>query len=397
MKKTLTLVSAIALATLAGCNSGGLHGKYTEGAKSAAAKKMDGMKSAMEYQTANQAFLGGDLKKARKHIEISLGYNDEVVKSHVLHGRVLMEMGEVETSIKAYERAQALDPNAVDPHYYAGLLFERCGQKNKALEEYKKSAELDPEEPQYPIAAAELMIDLHQLDEAKAYLESRRESFQHNAGIRQTLGHIAMMQGDAKDACGQFQEARLLAPDDNAILEDLARAQMDSGQFAGAEQSLSRLLTSGEHKGRRDLMLLQATCFAKLQRYVDARQILLNLTRDKNAAADVDTWVALGNVSFVLNDTVRLRQSAARVIAMAPTRPEGYLLRALQLRQAQDLNGAEAAATKSIAVQPTADGYLLLAQIQEQAGKSAAAEKNYAMARQLETTSCTAVVGEPTE
>lgn len=392
--KMRSALTAATLVVLAGCSTNGQHGKYTAAHKSAAAAKMDGMKAAMEWQTANQAFLGGDLKKALKHVRISLDHNDQVVKSHVLLGRILMEQGEIEPAIQAFERAQALDPRAVDPHYYAGLLYERCGQKENALKEYRQAAELDPEDPQYALAAAELMIDLRQLPEARAFLETRRDSFRHNAGVRQTLGHIAMIDGRYPEAVEHFRQARLLAPDDVAILEDLARAQMEVGDFAGAESSLTRLLATNEHKGRRDLMLLQATCFCKLQRHVDARALLLTLTRDKNAAADVETWIALGNVSYVLNDTVRLRQAAARVIAMAPTRSEGYMLRALQLKQAQEWTGAEAAAAKAVSVQPTAEGYLLLGQIQQKLGKNTAASKSFAMARQLDLdTPTTATAG----
>ena len=46
-------------------------------------------------------------------------------------------------------------------------------------------------------------------------------NFPSSAGVRQTLGHIAMMKNDVKRAAELFNEARLLAPDDNGILEDL--------------------------------------------------------------------------------------------------------------------------------------------------------------------------------
>ena len=104
------------------------------------------------------------------------------------------------------------------------------------------AAQLDPASPQYSLAAAEMMIDQCHLDQADDFLRARGPAFEHVAGVRQTLGHIAMMRGEHEAAAAFFNEARLLAPDDKAILEDLVRAQVAIGQYAQAEFNLTRLL-----------------------------------------------------------------------------------------------------------------------------------------------------------
>ena len=81
-----------------------------------------------------------------------------------------------------------------------------------------------------------------EINEAYQILSDGQKHFAYNAAIRQTMGHIATLRGDAKMAAQHFNEASLLAPDDDRILEDLARAQMACGDFADAEVNLARLL-----------------------------------------------------------------------------------------------------------------------------------------------------------
>ena len=100
------------------------------------------------------------------------------------------------------------------------------------------------------------------------------------------------------------------------------------------------LFRSDENKDRRDLKQLQARCLMNLDRPVEAREILVKLTSDQNGAKDVDSWIDLGNVSYLLKDQNRLRMASQRVLSMAPARTEGYTLRALWLRRSGDLNGA---------------------------------------------------------
>ena len=57
-------------------------------------------------------------------------------------------------------------------------------------------------------------------------------------------------------------------------------------------------------------------------------------------AADVEAWVALGNVTLLLGDERRLEKSAIRLMSIAPHRFEGYYLMAVRKRQLGDTEGA---------------------------------------------------------
>jgi tetratricopeptide (TPR) repeat protein len=325
----LALVS-ITLAALTGCGS--TKPKYASAGLETAKANMAMLKSGTEWQMAMQHYQAGDLEKAIKSVDRSLALNPEVAKSHVLRGRILLEMGRLEDARLSLAQAEKLDPNNVDAQYFQGILAERTGQGDQALTRYLKCAELDQSNVQYVIAAAEMHIAAGRLNEAEQLVTSRRASFDNSAAMRQTFGHIAMLRTEYSAAVKHFNDALLLAPKDNRVLEDLVSAQLAAGQHADAEYNLQILLDDDANKERRDLKMMRARCLMAINRPVEARSILQELVGDRAGGRDVRAWSDLGQVAVLLKDRVTLRQAAARVMALAPEKSDGYELNALSLR-----------------------------------------------------------------
>lgn len=332
----LGLVAGLTMST--GCAR--KHGTWTAEGMTRAKQRVDQLKSANEYQMARQNFLAGDLDKAQKGIERSLTINPSVAKSHVLRGRILIEKNDLEGAMQSLLNAEALDPENVEAQYYLGIVNERFSNREEALSRFLTASKLDPTNPQYAVAAAEAMMDLNRLDEAEQFLMAQKSTLEHNAGVRQTLGHIAMLREDYPKAVELLSEARLLAPDDNAITEDLIRAEIATGRFAEAEYNLARLLKSPGNENRRDLKSMRARCLAAVDRPLEARELLLDLTSGDAGAKDVQAWVELGQISFVLKDMNRVKLASGRVIALAPQRHEGYTLRGLWYKRRGELTNS---------------------------------------------------------
>lgn len=335
----LTLVASMActLPILTGCMGG--HGKYTQEHISLAKEKMSFMKSATEWDLARQAFLSGDLGKALDKVDGSIAINDTVVKSHVLKGRILIEMGDLGNAIKSLHTAETLSPEDADTHYYLGVVFERLNRPEEALTHFENACEFDDYNPGYAVAAAEMLIDLDRPEQAKRYLETLPMSV-NNAGIQQTLGHLALIDKDPIQAELHFRDARLLAPDDTGILEELIHTQMLNQHFADAERNIAALLQNFEHKDRRDLKLLHAKALMGTKRPVEARSIYQDLLSQTNGKSDIDAWIGLGNTSYVINDDRTVRRAAGRIVAMHPNSHEGYVLWAMVHRRSGDLSKA---------------------------------------------------------
>lgn len=306
----------------------GGNGNYTKEGSSLAKERMSVMKSATEWEMARQAFVAGDLEKALRKVDASLALNESVTKSHVLKGRILIEMGELGQALKSLHTGEALDPHDPDAQYYLGIAFERLNRPQDALEHFMQACEQDDYNPGYAVAASEMMVDLDRTEEARQYLLGLPMA-NDNAGVRQMLGHIALIQGKPEDGVKYFSQARLLAPDDGAIQEDLVRAQMLVGQYAQAELNLAAMREGKDNADRRDLMALHAEALLAVNRPVEARALYQKLLADPSMASDVDSWVGLGNASYMVGDQRTLRKAAARVVALSPTSHEGYALWAL--------------------------------------------------------------------
>ncbi len=374
------LAAGLAATALIGCSSG--HGKYTTDGLNAAQDRMATIKSGTQWDMARQQFLVGDLSKALKSVDQSISIKDSVAKSHNLRGRILVELGQLESASESFKRALVIDPSFVESHYYLGVLYERFGELDQALEKFQAAVALDPSNAQYTIAAAEMCIETGQLDKAEALLRTDRSYFEHNAGVRQTLGHIALMRNDAEKAVELFNEAQLLAPEDTSINEDLALAQMKAGDHVEAEYTLRRLLKSKELSDRRDLKQLHARCLVALDRPVEARTILTGITSDERGVNDVDAWIDLGQVAVLLGDFQRVRIAAGRLTAIAPGRFEGPLLAAFWMRDKGDLAGAlkSAEAARKLAQNRDPMPSIVRGLILSEMGRTSEAEASFAEA-----------------
>ncbi len=391
--RTLSRVGALAgLACSAigtiGCQG---HGSYTAEGVSLAQERMSQIKAGTTWDMARQQFLAGDLRKALSSVEQSLVANDNVPKSHALKGRILVELGELEGAVDSFKKALAIDPSFVEAHFYLGVVYERFQDTDAALEKFRAASALDPSNVQYVIAAAEMLMEQGRLEEAERMLQGERSRFEHNAGVRQTLGHIAMMRGDMHRAVELFSEARLLAPDESGIVEDLALSQIAAGRFAEAEYSIRKLLDRPENRGRRDLLHARARCLMRLDRPVDARAILLELTRDDKGEGDVEAWIDLGEVALVLGDMHRVRIVANRLRTIAPNRAEGHTMLAMAERREGDLESALESLSSALAINPSEpEAHLLRGLVLEEMGRSEAAAESFAKAAALDPQSKTA-------
>lgn len=376
------LAPVLTLLALTGCAG---HGDYTQAHVNDAADRMSMLKSGTEWQMAQQQFLSGELDKSLKTIDRSIALNDQVPKSHVLRGRILVEKGRLEEARNSFLAAEKLDPATVDAQYYLGIIHERFNDGEEALSRYQKAMQLDPTNAQYVVAASEMLVQLGRTDEAERMLEEHRSDFQYNAAIRQSLGHIAMMRGEADKAVTFFNEAQLLAPDDLPIVEDLLRAQLATTQFADAEYNAAKLLKSDQYKDRRDIKLIRARCLLNTDRPVEARAILIELTDTAEGGHDFDTWVDLGQACIVLEDRTRLKNVASRLVATAPDRYEGHLFRAMYYKMEGNLPAALDAANAAVArSEVDANPLMLAGLILQQQGRAKEAQSAFAAAVRLE-------------
>lgn len=374
----ITLILGLALAmTLSACTGQGQHNaEFAE----QATKRMDQLKSGTQWSLAQQQFLAGDFTKALRTVDSSIVLNAEVPKAHILRGRILMEMGRLEPARDSFIEAERLAiaageknvPEHAQAEYYLGVVHERFNEPQKAYDRYSKALELDPTNAQPLVAAGEMLVQLKRLDDAESLLNSQSANFEYNAAIKQLLGQISMLRGNPEKAAEYFNQATILAPGEQTVSEDLVRAQMECGKFGEAEMNLRRMVEAAERRKdepRRDLLHLRAKCLMSMNRQIEARDVLLKLTGDTEGSADVPAWLELCQVSAALNDLGRLRSSSARLIALAPEEPEGYLFRAVWNQRFGKASAALADVNTALSKGESAEAYALKGILLKDLGK----------------------------
>lgn len=384
-KQIIMVLGLSTIAALAGCSGLGQQSKHTNEGMKLAQAKINGIKAGVEWETAERQFLAGDLDKALRTCERAIIMNPNVVKSHVLKGRILMERGNFELAIDSFRQAATLAPDNIDAQYFQGIIAERQARYDEALMRYTKAMELDPTDAQHVIAAAEMCIQLGQMEKGETLLREKASLFNANAGIRHALGQMEMIRNRFDTACEQFNQARLLAPDDLVILEDLTRAQIAARKYGEAEFNLQMLLKAPQNADRTDLQILQVRCLAAMDRLVDARTIMGNVVMNAKHGNDLSAWIMYGNICARLEDPIRLRQSVSRILQLAPDRPEGYALRSMLMRMTNQPQAALTAINTAISINPNdPEQWVIRGLIQAEAGEYSDSQRSLRSALKLD-------------
>jgi Flp pilus assembly protein TadD len=379
-------------ALLTGC--GGGHGSYTQAALDKSNQRLGAIKAGAEYETARQQFLSGELDKGLSTIDLAISLAPDVPKSHVLRGKIMLEKGNYEESLESMNTAININADSVEAHFHRGVAYERINRWEDALAQYKMCEELDPSEPRFLVAQSDILLELRRRDDARAILEKAMERFPNSPHVRRSLGSIALLDGFPELAVRLLRESRLLSPDDSGVLEDLARAELNCGRFAEAEIALSELLRMDGMDGRRDLMHMRIQCLVEMNRLVDARTALLELTQDRQGEADRKAWLTLGRVALKLNDMPRLRTSAARLIALEPNKPDGRLLMAVWQRRRGDLEGSLRSITAALEITPKQqEAWVMRGIVLGELGRKAEADDALRVAQGLSASPGVAIAG----
>lgn len=430
----LSVLLFVIAAFITGCGQKSNHELIREQARD----RMNLVNATVTYNQGLQYFETGQFDKALREINAAIARYPKSCAFYTLQGRIHMEakrleqaMDSLELAIKAGREACAIDPEstveeqdkvimAADPllraplaeaHYYTGIVLQRWSDDEDAYTHYNTAFTLDDGKVDYLLAAAESLIALGEYDKAQELIEPRQAFFEHNAALHQLLGQIALLKGDAVAAARLYGEARMLNPDDNSLLEDLVWAQYAAEMYGECLESVKTLQgrlamphssgssrsipgrasaagvaigeTSSTSANRVDLKHLQARCLTMLGRLSNAREMYLEVARLK--PAEVTVWTELGTVCWELGDYRRVAECSVQLMALAPDRYEGYMLRGINERQKNNIDEAVSLFTQAAErAQDSVMPWLLLGQTLEQSGDIDGAKTAYSRAVEVD-------------
>jgi len=87
----------------------------------------------------------GQLRQALKHAKALVEQFPMSVVLYNIQGAVLQELGQLDLSIDAYNKALAIEPNYADAYYNMGMALQRQGKLEKAIKAYNKTLAIKPD------------------------------------------------------------------------------------------------------------------------------------------------------------------------------------------------------------------------------------------------------------
>lgn len=165
----------------------------------------------------------GKLPEALHELEHGVRHPDLEIDALVLTGQVQYQMGRAGNAQRTWEQALKVNPQAVDAHRWLGVLYYDIGAMENALVHLQEVSKLDPQDHRPDRLLGLINKDYERPDVAvKHYQESLRRSPQQ--------------------------------PDREAVLEELAQAQMKLFDYQGALETLKQCRPSS------DRTILESEC-----------------------------------------------------------------------------------------------------------------------------------------
>ena len=164
-------------------------------------------------------------------------------RSHVLLGRALVELGDVQEALASFDRAVACEGAYADAHGNRGDVLARLGRLEEAIESYRRAIAIEPGSPANWCNLGAAQADLGRHDEALASYErviALEPTFVEAHAIRSKLLRVL---GRNAEALASYDRALAVAPRDVSALtgraDVLVALKRPEEALASLEQALS--------------------------------------------------------------------------------------------------------------------------------------------------------------
>ncbi len=351
MKYIIMTLGAVGLLSLAACST-------TPGANGVknrieSQKRVAGHAARLELEQAYRSYTTGMFDQAMKYAEQARMRTPQDPSAYMLMARICLEQGRLESSDTLIGEALRLDASIPDAHYLRGVIYQRWSRDEQALDAYMSAWNVDPSSVQsvhYLLAAGEVLVDMKRYRMARELLIPKLGYFENNAAMHHLLGTIAVLEKNGDLAIEHLGQAYLIGGEDEIILADLARAQLDHEEYRACLRNLDTLENMFDESVPGWLYELRARCYKAMGSPREARSSYVQLLRIE--PENVDAWIEYGDMAHQIGDYGRLETCGARLISIAPDRFEGYFYKGIVYLEAGKLDAAKVWFTKARQVAP---------------------------------------------
>ncbi|MBN2206880.1 MAG: tetratricopeptide repeat protein [Candidatus Aminicenantes bacterium] len=204
-----------------------------------------------QYEKAVIAMNYGLPEEALRYVELALALDPGHALSHRLAGIIRLQNREPGPAAESFAKWLEAEPDSAEGHLYLGLASQEAGDKERAEAAFRASFEAGGS-AQAAFRLGTLLLEKGELEEALAYADraiakAGREKDGHNL-----RGVILNQMGRYSEAVAGFEAAVALAPDDPALLVNLAIACLNGGATERARALFQKALPMIKDAALRD-------------------------------------------------------------------------------------------------------------------------------------------------
>ncbi len=200
--------------------------------------------------------LQSDLEASLEAYSAALRLDSGSAAAHAGLGKLAARRGEPRTATEYFEEALELQPTATALHYPLALAYRELGETDKAREQLAKRGDVEVRFGD-PIAAevrdratgatvqtflAKLALDVGSVDEALDRLQAAAAADPENAGVRAGLGWVLMREGRLEDGAEAYAEAVRLDGESPLYRVSLVSVLLELDREAEAVRHMRRVL-----------------------------------------------------------------------------------------------------------------------------------------------------------
>lgn len=182
--------------------------------------------------------LQGDLDLSLKHYQRSLAINPEYSLGYFNVGRLFERRGDLGSAVTSYEAALKFDPTLAKANTNLGNLLLVQNRPEEAVELYSRVLERQPDDIATLTNIGEALIQLERAEEAMSYLRRAVALDPKRIEAQFNLGNALERSGQIDQAAEQFGLCMEIAPDNLKSAEALSSLLVSRGRFAEAVPAL---------------------------------------------------------------------------------------------------------------------------------------------------------------
>ena len=166
-----------------------------------------------QLQTLIDLYSQGQLQQALKQAEALVQQSPMSVVLYNIQGAILQELGQLDLSVDAYNKALAIEPNYADAHYNIGMALQRQGKLKEAIKAYNKALAIKPDNAE---AYNNMGIALHEQGKLEEVIEAYNKALAIKPDYAEAyynMGGTLEEQGKLEEAIEAYNKALAIKPD----------------------------------------------------------------------------------------------------------------------------------------------------------------------------------------